>query len=159
MTMSAKRKQLVYDWIETVEEERQPESEFRKSHKISYRTMKNMKIDWQTDQMMETKRDIQVKGAFTAIEEQLNSPDIIVDDDDRWVAVENSIYKRALEGNTKAQELYAKLKKKLKEEVNLTVGLSADEITRRNLQAARELGGEGGHRVAEVQNESSLLSE
>jgi len=71
----------------------------------------------------------------------------------RWENVEQAIYKKALEGTVSAQELYSKLKGKLKEEVELKIGLSADEITRRNLIADRELQearGESGHRVEEV---------
>ena len=87
--------------------------------------------------------------------------DMVTGDDDKWKKVEQEIYNRAMAGTVKAQELYAKLKGKLKDEVELKIGLSADEIARRNLIAERELepGREAGHRVEEVQEEPPLLPE
>ena len=158
MTISNKRKQLVYDWLDTSLEERSPEKEFRLSIHLGYRALKNLQIDWLTDKKLENKREVELKGAYDAIEAERDNPANIAEDSKRWIAVEKTIYEQAIGGSYRDRELYAKLKKKLKEEISVTVGLSADEIARRNLEAERELR-EGGYRVEEVQEEPPLLSE
>ena len=78
------------------------------------------------------------------------------DEQAKWENVEKAIYQKALGGTVSAQELFAKLKGRLVEQHEVKIGLSADEIARRNLAAEREL--QAGHRVEEVQKEPSLLS-
>ena len=158
MTISNKRKQLVYDWLDTSLEERKPEKEFRQSIRLGYRALKNLKVEWQVEKTIENKREVSLKGAYDAIEAERDNPENIAEDSKRWIAVEKTIYEQAIGGSYRDRELYAKLKKKLKEEISVTVGLSADEIARRNLEAERELR-EGGYRVEEVQEEPPLLSE
>ena len=61
-------------------------------------------------------------------------------------------------GSPKALELFFKLRGKLVDKVkaDVTIGLSADEIARRNLQAERDLR-DAGYGVAEVQDKPLLL--
>lgn len=73
---------------------------------------------------------------------------------------------RAMEARSPASilELYARLKGYLvdKSEVKVEIGLSADEHTRRNLEAERELREfreTSGHRVEEVPEKPTLLPE
>jgi hypothetical protein len=71
------------------------------------------------------------------------------------------VYERAMEpkATAKHMELYAKLKGLLIEKrENVNIDLTADDITRRNLEAERRLR-EQGYRVDDVQEESALLSE
>ena len=158
MTISNERKQLVYDWLDTAPEQRTSEKEFRQSLRLGYRTFKNLRIEWQVEKTLENKREVQLAGAYGAIEKQMSDPVNIAEDGKRWTAMEQAIYQKGLDGTVKAQELYARLKGKLKDEIEVTIGLSADEIARRNLEAERELR-EAGYRMEEVQEEPPLLSE
>ena len=144
MTISNKRKQLVYDWLDTSLEERKPEKEFRQSIRLGYRALKNLKVEWQVEKTIENKREVSLKGAFDAIEEVRADPVHLTKEGERWNEVEKKIYEQAISGSYRDRELYAKLKKKLKEEINVTVGLSADEIARGNLKAVKQLD-EGGY--------------
>jgi hypothetical protein len=70
------------------------------------------------------------------------------------------VYERAMEpkATAKHMELFAKLKGLLVEKrENLNIDLTADDITRRNLEAERRLR-EQGYRVEYVPEESALLS-
>ena len=158
MTISNERRQLLYDWLDTSPEERKPEKEFRQSMHLGYRAFKNLRIEWQVEKTIENKREVSLKGAYDAIEAERDNPENIAEEAKRWIAVEEKIYQQALEGSYRDRELYAKLKKKLKEEISVTVGLSADEIARRNLEADRELR-EAGYRVEKMQEKPPLLSE
>jgi len=77
------------------------------------------------------------------------------------LAFKERLYELAMEGkNAQFAHLYARMEKLIEEKtMEVRVGLTADEITRRNLQAERELREfrEGGHRVEEVSEESGVL--
>jgi hypothetical protein len=85
------------------------------------------------------------------------------DDSDRWQNVENAIYQKALDGTVSAQELYAKVKGKLKDELEIKVGrLQDDDYYRIRNEASREIASRGrskGDGDREVLPESALLLE
>jgi len=78
--------------------------------------------------------------------------------------VDKALLRACEQGNAAALKIYYQLTNRLveKSEQNLKLELSADDIAARNLIADRELDefrGEDGHRVEEVQKESTLLSQ
>jgi len=78
-------------------------------------------------------------------------------------AIDDSLMERSMAGNTNALKIYYQRLGLLTEKTEVKIGLSADEIARRNLDARRELEGQGyvrgeeGQGVEKVQDESSLL--
>ncbi len=70
-----------------------------------------------------------------------------------------AVTKSAQGGNAQSQKLLAQLMGRLVEKQEVTLGLSADELTRRNLEAERQLRGISGHRVEKVSEELPLLPE
>ncbi len=84
--------------------------------------------------------------------------------DEHWLEVVQYVFESAKKGNAQSQKLFAQLAGKLIEKSEVKIGLSADEITRRNLEAERQLREQGfdrrgnGLRVEEVKEELPLLS-
>jgi len=70
--------------------------------------------------------------------------------------IEQFLYIAASKGNPNSAKILAQMKGWLIEKSEVKIGLSADEIARRNLEADRQLR-EGGYRVEKVQEESPLL--
>lgn len=146
MTISNERKQRIYDWLDTPLEVREPKSEreFRRSMRLGYRTFKNLRIEWQVDKTLENKRDVQLKGAYDAIEQERSSPINIAEEGKRWTAMETAIYNKGIEGTVTAQELYAKLKGKLIDKQEIKFGrLEDDDYYKIRNKARRELDARG----------------
>lgn len=154
------KKALIFNYLDTPEEERIPQKQFLKENHMIRVTLYKGEMIYAQEKAEEMKRNRE--SMFKKREAVNKLGNMIASSNEKWDSVEKAIYDKAVGGTVKAQELYAKLKGKLKEEVELKIGLSADEIARRNLIADRELqeeGRKGGHRVEEVQEEPSLLSE
>ena len=84
-------------------------------------------------------------------------------DSDQWLAgrtpqADRALLKACEGGNAQALRTYYQLTKRLIEKQEIIHGLTADETTRRNLEADRQLR-EDGYRVEEMPEKPPLLSE
>jgi len=159
----AKKKALIFKYLDTPEEERIPKKQFLKENGIMRVTFYKGELLYAQEHAEEMKQNRLKMLKKREAADKLG--DMVTPDTEKWTEVERAIYQKALDGTVKAQELYARLKGKLKDEIKVEIGLSADEITRRNLKAERDLQewyeqrGVGGQRVEEEQEEHPLLSE
>ncbi len=76
---------------------------------------------------------------------------------DKTETVDKALIQACENNNAQALKIYYQLTKRLIEEKKVTIGLTADEIARRNLEAEQQLRA-GGYRVEEVQKKPTLLS-
>ena len=160
MTISNVKKQQIFDWLDTPPDQRVPPSkkEFRESIHISYKTFNRMQYAWEVEKLDKKRRAqsvIQAQNAINAeLEEKATRPNDVEE-------VLQALHIMATQKhNAFAAKVYLQAKGELveKAEHKVEVGLSADEITKRNFEAERRLQ-RGGYRVATVQNESPLLPE
>tara|TARA_R100000750_G_C2285406_1_gene72832 strand:+ start:141 stop:617 length:477 start_codon:yes stop_codon:yes gene_type:complete len=152
-----KTKEVVFKYLDTPFAERQPVKDFLKENRLQRVSLYKGELLYATEKSAEEKdarlRMLKKREAADKL------GDMITPEEDKWASMEKAIYEKGLAGTVKAQELYAKIKGKIKpEELDVKIGLSADEIARRNLEAERQLREEDGHRVEKVPEEPSLLS-
>jgi len=143
--VTASKKKLIFDYLDTPEEERIPQKQFLKENgmirvtfykgEILYAQEKE-KEEKEARRRMLAKREAAVRlgdmmeNALHKSEEYLDKNDGVVDD---------ALVKACKRGNAGALKLYYQLTNRLIEKSEVKVGLSADERARRNLQADVEL--------------------
>jgi len=110
------------------------------------------------------KRDVVMKchpmatGGEKSIEVEVIEPDYASDAylNDKTEVVDKALISACEDNNAQALKIFYTLNKRLVERTEVKVGLTADELTRRNLEAERQLR-EGGYRVEEVPKKPALL--
>ena len=166
------RKQVVFDYLNTDREHRLPLAKFLKKHKMIRRTFHTYEGEWKSEVKSKTKvekknhlQDLRntMSDAYDRLEgkeppKRIEGIEVLPTSAEEKLALERKVYKDAMaSGASKAdKELAVKMLGMLIERQEVKVGLTADELTRRNLEAERQLR-EGGYRVEEVQEKPTLL--
>ena len=150
MSVSVKRRLQVYDWLDTPAEERMPQTQFRKSIKMSFKKFLEVKNEWREQRQNQPARSVREVAGM--IDRTLDEGG-----DERWTSVEQAIYEQAVKGTVKAQELFAKLKGKLIDKQEIRVGRLEDDDyyrirneARRELNQTREKGNKGAGEVRAI---------
>ncbi len=169
------RRQLVFSYLAEPEDTRLSLVKFLKSHRIQKRTFYLLEGEYKAGKKALGKRGEEehrqklkatVMDAWDRTEGReppkrtSKGAEITEVSGDERIALERKVYNDAIASDaTKGdKELAVRMLGMLIERQEVKVGLTADELTRRNLEAERQLR-EGGYRVEEVQEEPSLLSE
>jgi len=128
------------------------DSEMRKSLPVG-KTVWNKWVDQFHEQH---KRDLIMKCHPMVVGEKPKEVEVIPEEydsekylNDHVDKVDEALIEACDQNNAQALKIYYQLTKRLVERTEVKIGLTADEITRRNLEAERQLR-EGGYRVAEV---------
>lgn len=149
---------MAFKWLDMSREERiacqlpTTQKDFAKSIGIGTTKMRLFKREFFS---------LNMKGKIDRKEVQPKDYDSLSYLKSRTREVDEGIIKSAKSGNAQAQRLIKQLTGELVEKSEVTIGLTADERARRELEAERQLRewrGGAGHRVEEVQKEPPLLS-
>jgi len=167
MTISDKRRALIYAYLDSPVDNRLPEKEARKQLNVGYKVWRNLKADWivaRKDRELVEKR---ASKARELIVNALNGDNLISNGNEDDLALiekiqkmDEAVYNAATVGKvSRMAELWYKRHGLLvdKSESKVKIELSADDVTRRNLEADRELR-ESGYRVEKVPEKPRLLS-
>jgi len=160
--VTAKKKKLIFDYLDTPEEERIPVKEFLKKNgmiRVTFYKGELLYAQERAEEMKQARENmLKKRKAADGLGDLVSADDIT-----KWAEMEKAIYQKGLGGTVKAQELYARLKGKLKDELNIKVGrLQDDDYYRIRNEAAREIAPRGrgkDKRDREVLSESALLLE
>ncbi len=174
---------IVFEYLSTPLKEREPLTQFRKKHTIHRDTYATLKREYQ----VQLERDIEVKQflpkmvtrpdgreVFDPYAEEIKGTKKLgrpkVDPNynsekylnGRTRVVDEALIKACDRGSGVALTTFYKLNKRLVEQQEIKVGITADERIRRELEAERELkqweqGGVGGQGTSEVSEEPPLL--
>lgn len=170
------RRKVVWDWLDVGSHApgkpspRMPLQQLRKEYHITRPQFYQMKDEWKAEKAHETETRLEIarqkQAAILcgdATEEEIDA-DPVLWWKKRRQEIDKAILDSAKKGNAQSQKLAKQLAGELVEKQEIRIGLTADELTRRNLEAERQLREAGfnirrddGHRMAQVQDESSLL--
>lgn len=158
--ISSAKKQQVFNWLDTPFAERVPPSKkaFRESIRMTSKTFSKLQYEWEVEKLDKKRRAQSVVRAQDNISDQLE--EIPVKSKEVQEVLSALHYMTTQKHNAFAGKIWLQAKGELieKAEHKVEIGLSADEIAKRNFEAERRLR-EGGYRVASVQNKPPLLSE
>ena len=145
---SQKTRESLFAYLDTPPKQRELSVvDFRKLHRLNPTQYKKVKKEWEDIKSREVASQLGSDLALTDVE---------------WEQVYQTLYRKAVSGDVRAMELFAKLKGKLVEKRETKVGLDDDTYYRiRNKAAQRVDTGRGSKtsRDREVHSESSLLLE
>lgn len=144
------RRKLVFNYLITPQEERLPLREFLKKHKMYRQTFYTFEGEYNAVALALTKRENDHKmdlkqtvlDAWDKAEGK--SPVKTRQSSQSWLKARGGEINEALiqsckDGNAQALKLFFQLTEQLVEKQEVKIGLTADEIARRNFEAEREL--------------------
>lgn len=163
MTISAQRKQTLWRYFEDVEADHSTGGEllWRKNNHMGSKVFRSLRQEWELEKRGDLERKQSLRQALMNLEGGLlGKPPVLPDgsfdakpfikDGELDVKPYLIAYRKQVldnlltacaSGNAQALKIYHQLTGDLveKQEVDVKIGLSADEITRRNLEADRQL--------------------
>ncbi|KKL91443.1 hypothetical protein LCGC14_1894640 [marine sediment metagenome] len=173
--ISVERKNKVFAWLETPFTGRAQIKEFRKSLKLSAVAFREIKSEWELErqkkatEFLTQQRKVRVKrnaigrgegkdyhqGVVAEREDAYDSNDWLLN---RTAEADKALLDSLSKGSPASLKLFYQLMDRLIEKQEIIHGLTADETTRRNLEADRQLR-EDGYRVEEMPEKPVGLSE
>lgn len=166
--INREKKVLIFKYLDTPEEERDPVKDFMHNNhilRVVYGKGELLYIQEHKAELMKLRdtalrhREATNRLGDDLIEDNYDSEVYL---DGKTHKVDAALLEACKKGSPGALKIYYQLMNRLveKTEQEVKLGLSADELARRNLAAERELesGRETGYRVEEVSEKPSLLS-
>ncbi len=159
-TNKAGRKQLVFAYLDTSREQRLPLAKFLKEHKMIRRTFHTLEGEWKSEVKSVTKVETEkhqqelkntVNDVWDRLEgkeppKRVNGVEVTKVSEDEKLALARKVYADAMVkgASAKDKDLAVRMLGMLIDRQEVKIGLTADEIARRNLEAERQLK-EGGY--------------
>ena len=149
--ISLQRRQEIYEWLERPEP-KPTQTEFRKALKISYPRLAQIKADWNAEQRREEtreRREVKIREVMenslaTRPTEEIFTFQEKDYDSDTWLRgrtkeADTALIRSCASGNAASLKLFNQLINRLVEKQEVKIGLTADEIAKRNLEADRRI--------------------
>ena len=147
LSTSVKR-HLIYDYLEKNNGRKENLKEFLRRNGLKKPTYDRFAAEWKFKKDEKISAEEQYRRVWETDEQK---------DERRRAEILNKLYDRVMEkGDHNAAFRFAQIKGWITEKKEIRVGLNADEVARRNLEAERQLR-EGGYRVGEVQEKPPVL--
>ena len=148
-------REVVFKFLSTPREERVPLGDFLAEESISKAVYYKLEGEYALVEKQERNRQIIEDNLATMDKKEYDSEAYLRD---RTPEADKALLQSMKNGNSSAIKLFYQLLDRLveKKEEKIEIGLSADEIARRNLEADRQLR-DAGYRVEKVQKESPIL--
>ncbi len=169
--ISIQNRQVAYDWFDQSPQERETNSgEMRKSLHLSAPRFRLLRDDWRKDRQRSKVETREVKKIRQQMNDVLLPEDsrIIVEHGNKIVPEDEEIEEgdselqqvlrnlfRLSKKNSNAAKVWLQATNNLVEKAEVKIGLTADEIARRNIEADRRI--RVGHRVESVPEKPPLL--
>lgn len=132
-------RELVYNYLDTVEGERSTQGEFLKTTNIKVSAYYLIRSEYFEQKFLKLKRFNEAR----VIQDNIGS---VLDEEDpegwwkkRKLELNQAIMASAKKGNAQSQKLAKQLAGELIEKQEVKIGLSADEVARRNSESGQEL--------------------
>lgn len=165
--ISAQTRGAVYGWLESPQEERPSRMDFRKELHLSAPRFRSICEDWRKSQEKNGVETREVRKIKSIMDDMLTPQDTKIIVEHRGVEVEDeeegedelkqvlkNLY-RLSKKNSNAAKVWLQATGNLVEKTEVKIGLSADEIARRNIEADRRI--RVGYRVEGVPEKPTLL--